>query len=383
MDKVKILELCHFSSGVCGVWSRVSQEARMLSDKGYEVNVFSSNSVKGSKKIVPSKDKIGNVKISRFPSIKLGGESFMYWNCFSEALKYSPDVIIAHVYRHPHTTLALKIKKALMKSGKNCIVFLVSHAPFNADNSERGILSSISVKFYDKFIGNRVLNKFDKILTISNWEINYLLRIGARKDKLFYLPNGVSSEFFKSNYKMGNPNKILFLGRIAPVKNLEAIIGILPKIDKRYILELVGPTEKSYSTKLRLLAKKLGMEKRTIFSPPIYKLKEKIAKLDSSLFFILPSKREGMPQSLIEAMSRGRICIGSNVDGIKDLIKNNKNGFILDSPWDKKLNNILSLSSKKLNIISNNARSFAHRFNWNIIIYKLDKLIKEQINKKI
>ncbi|MEK6894330.1 MAG: glycosyltransferase family 4 protein, partial [Nanoarchaeota archaeon] len=309
MGKIKILELCHFSEGICGVWNRVKEESSRLSDLGYEVRVFSSNAIKGSKGKAKSSETINKVRVKRFPYVKLGGESFMYWDFIKEALEYAPDIIIAHVYRHPHTTSALKIRKILEKKGKNCTVLLVTHAPFNNDNSESGIIAKTAVKLYDFFIGRKTINKFDKVINISNWEIPYLLKLGLKRSKLFYLPNGVPEAFFKSSPPHNENNKILFLGRISPVKNLSLVILSLSKT-KNYSLDITGPSEGNYKKELESLVKSEWLNKRVSFSDPVYDLTKKIKKIDSAMLFILPSKREGMPQSLIEAMARGRVCIG-------------------------------------------------------------------------
>jgi glycosyltransferase involved in cell wall biosynthesis len=47
--------------------------------------------------------------------------------------------------------------------------------------------------------------------------------------------------------------------------------------------------------------------------------------------FCLTSLKEGLPISLIEAMSVGRPVIGTDVDGIRDVIVHNKNGFLVCS----------------------------------------------------
>ena len=110
---MKILEVCPFSYGVCGVFTRVLTEAKAFKEMGYEVMIFSSNATKGSKEKAPAEDDIDGIKIKRFPTIKLGGESFMYWNYKKEAIEYAPDFIIVHNYRHLHTTQALKIAEIL------------------------------------------------------------------------------------------------------------------------------------------------------------------------------------------------------------------------------------------------------------------------------
>ena len=117
---MKILEVTVFSHGACGVWNRVKNESIELAKKGYKVLIFSTNIEKDTNKIVPMYDKIEGTEISirRFPAKKLGGESFMWWfkeEAFKEAMKFNPDIILVHGYRHLHTTKCLKLKKILEK----------------------------------------------------------------------------------------------------------------------------------------------------------------------------------------------------------------------------------------------------------------------------
>ena len=127
-NKLKILEICPYSAGGCGVWARARQESLEFKKLGYEIRVFSSNIEKGTNKIVPYEEHLNGIKINRFPAKRLGGESFMFWlnnEAIEKALEYAPDVIICHTYRHLHTTKALKIRDSLIKQGKKCKIFLV------------------------------------------------------------------------------------------------------------------------------------------------------------------------------------------------------------------------------------------------------------------
>lgn len=47
-------------------------------------------------------------------------------------------------------------------------------------------------------------------------------------------------------------------------------------------------------------------------------------------FFIITSRVEGMPRSLLEAMERGLVVFASDIDVHKDVIEDGVNGFILD-----------------------------------------------------
>jgi len=377
---MKILEICEFSAGICGVWTRVLEESKRLAEKGHEVRVFSSNAVKGCNKISKSEEHIGKITIKRFSFIKFGGESFLHWNFEKAALDFKPDVIMAHNYRHLHTTKALKIAEKLRKQGHSCKVFLVTHAPFVEGNITRDFISKSIVTIYDNLVGPKTLNKFDKILAISKWEIPYFTKMNVRKEKLTYIPNGIPDEFFKQKSGI-EQNKILFLGRISPKKKIETLISSIPYIlDKKIKIEIVGPPEKQYVESINALIKKLNISSRIIFSKPIYDLREKIKKIDSARLFILPSRVEGMPQSLIEAMARKKVVIGSNSIAIRDLIKDKQNGYLFefDNPKSlaEKIN--MSLLSKNMNI-KKNALNSVKNFKWSRIIEKIDTLIR---NKK-
>ena len=381
---MKILELCHFSAGICGVWQRVKQESELLSKKGHEVVVFSSNSVKGTNELASAEDKIGNVKIERFPFRKFGGESFMYWfdkNAQQKALDFHPDIIIAHSYRHLHTTKALKLAKKLKEANINCKVFLVTHAPFART---RGLLSETIVLFYDNIIGRLTLNNFNKVITITKWEEPYLLELGLKKEKMEYIPNGIPEDFFKyKSNKKNEFNKILFLGRISPIKSLETLIkSLVYANDKKIIIEIVGPAEEEYKKKLDLLINNLNLKESVVFSSPIYDLKEKIKKIDSCKIFVLPSKAEGMPQALVEAMSRQKIVIASNNFASKDLIQDTENGFLFNIGDEKalaeKINYILNKKNqRKILNIRKNARKSVEKFSWKKIIQEITVLFNE------
>lgn len=367
---MKILELTNYTEGACGVFARVLQESKMLS-KNHEVRIFSSNRIKGAEGLAKTSDVVSGIKINRFPAKKLGGESFMFWNFEEEAARFRPDVIIAHAYRHPHTIKAIRLAKKI-----NSRVFLVTHAPFIENNSTRSPLAKLAVWLFDNSIGRWSLDRFDKVIAITKWEIPILEGLGLKKSRIAYIPNGIPGEFFKQK-KEASTNKILFLGRIAPVKSLETLIKAMPFFtDKKIKIELVGPAEKEYLSGLKDLIKNLGLESRIIFSKPIYDLADKIKKIDSAKIFILPSKTEAMPQSLIESMARGKIVISSDNRGSKALVFPGKNGFLFRRGDEKdladKVNKALLINSAKM---QKAAKASVTQFSWDIIIKKLNALI--------
>ncbi len=372
---MKILELTNYSKGICGVWTRVYNESFLLSKRGHEVIIFSSNRIKGSNFIAEDNEIINNIKIKRFPSIKLGGESFMKWDFKKEALKLKPNIIIAHSYRHLHILQALKIAKKL-----NIPCLLVTHAPF-LEKKLRGWKENLAVFLYDKFIGKKIINKYSKVIAITKWEIPYLIKLGCDKKNIIVVPNGIPDEFFKSNLpKKYQKNKILFLGRIAPIKNLEVLICAISLLQSSKIfLDLVGPAEENYKIQLQKLIKKLNLKKQVRFFPVVYNIKEKIKLIDSYEIFVLPSKREAMPQALIEVMARKKIVVSSDTDGGKEIITNKINGFLFENDNKSQLSNVLErifLKKEKEKLkIKDNAGKFVEQFSWGKLINKLENII--------
>ncbi len=377
---MKIAFLCIYSHpSICGVWSRVYSLAEMLVKKGHDVHVFSTNIVKGTDKTSSLLQNYKGIVIHRFkPKIQFG-ENTKFWNFSSELKKFNPDIIISEVYRHPHTTLALKIAKKLKKP-----CFLVTHAPF-VEPKLRTPLENFIADFYDKFYGRKVLNQFDKVITITRWEVPYLLKLGCKKEKIVYVPNAIPDKFFKFKNKKGQG--LLFLGRISPVKNLETLIFAMELLVKKHqdiILKIVGPYEAPYKKKLVSIIKKLGLEKRIKFYPAIYNIKKKIEIIDSSEIFVLPSKREAMPQSLVEAMARRKIVIASQNKGSEEIIKNNENGFLFSISNKKELAKIIEFCLDKknraeINKIRENAFIKAKRFCGNKVFRDFYRLIKNHI----
>jgi glycosyltransferase involved in cell wall biosynthesis len=148
-------------------------------------------------------------------------------------------------------------------------------------------------------------------------------------------------------------------------------------------LELAGPAESKYLQHLKSLIHSLHLDSRVSFTPAIYELSKKIAKLDSAHLFILPSLREGMPQALIEAMARKKLVIASDNFGNKDLIENGKNGFLFPVGNAQALaaciDSALSLSQKEARKIQNAGRTSVKQFAWSTLIKKLEALLQEVI----
>ena len=289
---MRIVHLCEFSSGVCGVWNAVFETAKRQAKK-HEVYVFSSDVERGSGKKVEHRDEKEGVKIFRFPVKFSLSSNYQFWN-FSNSLEgIKPDLIHAHVYRHVYTMKAVKVAKKL-----GVPIILTTHAPFNR---KRGFYLGALTIGYDLLKGRSILRRYDKIIAITEWERKHLHKLGVSNEKIVTIPNGIPEEFFKQKLNFKKNNTILFLGRLAPVKRIDTLIIAMKEIDAK--LKLAGPSEGDYAQQMKWLAKRAGVDDKVEFLGPVFDLKEKIKLYNECSIFVLPSETEGMPQVLVEAMN--------------------------------------------------------------------------------
>ncbi len=120
-----------------------------------------------------------------------------------------------------------------------------------------------------------------------------------------------------------NPDKVITLMTTAAVnvkyKGQQYVIRAIPKLNElniRVKYVLVGEGDDSY---LRNEAEKLGASEQVEFKGRM-PLDEVFELLDTADIYIQPSLQEGLPRSVIEAMSRGCPVIGAKTAGIPELI---------------------------------------------------------------
>jgi len=95
-------------------------------------------------------------------------------------------------------------------------------------------------------------------------------------------------------------------------------MAILKKRGLRVSLQWLG--DGRYRLEMETLAKKIGVSDVISFVGNIGSASEVRAYLDNADLFVLPSRTEGLPRALVEAMARGLPCIGTNIGGIPELL---------------------------------------------------------------
>lgn len=177
----------------------------------------------------------------------------------------------------------------------------------------------------------------DAIITINKEDYARAKRFKLRKNgQVFYVPGvGIRTEEFSAatdkrndfiNENNLSEDSVLLIsaGDLNKNKNNAVIIRAIAKLNNRrihYFLCGVGNEKEN----LALLADALGVGEQIHFLGYRKDIKELLKSAD---IFVMPSFREGLSRSMMEAMASGLPCIASKIRGNVDLVEDGVNGFL-------------------------------------------------------
>ncbi|RJR30235.1 glycosyltransferase [Candidatus Microgenomates bacterium] len=171
-----------------------------------------------------------------------------------------------------------------------------------------------------RLVKNVLLPLVDAIIVTNP---SLLTQIKHLNQKVTLIPNSVDTTLFKPN-KSVKKNQIIFIGRLESQKNLFMLIDSVSLIKKgQPALLFIG--KGMFKQMLIKHAVKKRVRLRVIDTVTHDLLPNYIRQ---SLIFVLPSLLEGHPKALIEAMSCGASVIGTNVEGIRDVITDGHDGLL-------------------------------------------------------
>lgn len=195
-------------------------------------------------------------------------------------------------------------------------------------------------------------------------------------DKIAIVPNYVDTELFRPNPDIKSAKKrVCFVGRLNPIKNLTLLIEAASQISG-ISLVLVGDGEQR--KELESFAAQYGVKAEFRGVLPHQQIP---IEINRSEVFILPSRYEGHPKALIEAMACGAAVIGTDVVGTQDVIQHEKTGLLCPptvSGIKSSLHRLLADHNLRKQL-GNEARSYTEReFSLNRIV-EIETLLLQSI----
>ena len=223
-----------------------------------------------------------------------------------------------------------------------------------------------------------------KLFLASNEDLNYLKNNYNNKhlnNKSVILFNGVDVEKYEFKYQKYNFNqglRIVSIGRLVYMKNIQSVITALNYLDNdiQYTIVGTGPFE----TKLRKISAKYNLKINflgNIFNDEIPNI-----LVDNDLIIIPQLYGSGISKVMLEAMACGTIVIGSKIEPHEILIKHQESGYLCGfkaKHIKETIQEVISTNHDALARISLNARKIVEqKYSMQSMINKED-LIYESI----
>ena len=165
--------------------------------------------------------------------------------------------------------------------------------------------------------GERVIARYaDEVIVLSRGVQQYFLEKYGRKTTL--IPNGVEppqplpARLIREEYGLEPGKYILFLARIVPEKGLHYLLDAYEKLDTDCRLVIAGGDSHSGGYCQQVLAR-AARDERVVLTGFVQGEKKRELFSNCGLY-VLPSDIEGMPISLLEAMSYGVPCLVSDIE---------------------------------------------------------------------
>lgn len=181
-------------------------------------------------------------------------------------------------------------------------------------------------KFASTYImlGEKCAVKYaDEIIVLSEGVQNYFMKTYGRKTR--FIPNGVvrpqirEADIIKQKYGLEKDSYILFLGRLVPEKGLRYLIEAFKnvKTDKKLVIAGGSSDTEEFTNELKKMAEN---DSRILFTGFI-RGQELDEVYSNAYIYTLPSDLEGMPLSLLEAMSYGNCCLVSDIEECASVVE--------------------------------------------------------------
>lgn len=234
--------------------------------------------------------------------ISFGYKNYVLWEQFS-LLKYVNNTNEIMIF--PYNTAPLFLKKSSLN------VLILHDLIFLNKSNTKSIKQKIG-KLYRSFIVPRIVNKFDYVITVSNYsKLEIVNKLGVDAHKISVIPNCVD---LPNNYEISNPayetrsNTIFHIGGEPEYKNSKALIyafSLLPnEIKLNFKLKVIGIRNPKTLIEYKKLTIDLNISESIEFLS--YQTDDEIVQLyKTSKLFVFPSKLEGFGIPLIEAMRYG------------------------------------------------------------------------------
>ena len=226
-----------------------------------------------------------------------------------------------------------------------------------------------------KFIllGEKCAVKFaDEIIVLSESMQDYFKRKYDRKT--VFIPNGVNKhdakevDLIKNRFGLEKDGYILFLGRLVPEKGIRYLVEAYRAVrtDKKLVIAGGSSDTDAFKTEIKKMARE---DDRVLFTGFV---QERILEelYSNAYLYVLPSDLEGMPLSLLEAMSYGNCCLTSDINECAGVVGEYGITFEKGNIYDlkEKLQNLCNDEKMVQRLKCGTSDYICEKYNWDDVV---------------
>jgi glycosyltransferase involved in cell wall biosynthesis len=257
-------------------------------------------------------------------------------------LKALREIVLRHginlVHAHDHKTdlFAYLLRRWLWR--RHLAVVSTAHA---------WVILGLKGEMYRR-LDLSLMRHFDHLIAVSHATKDEMVHAGVPDSLISVIHNGIDTDAWAQNRSANSLREELglgpvfpvigYVGRIMPEKDLETWLRAAAIVAQKYPqgkFVLVGEgKDNTHLKQLKRLAVDLGIADQTYFPGYRSDLLPVYASFD---LFVLSSRREGLPNSVLEAMAMGLPVVTTDVAGAKELVVNGETGFIVPQQDDQDL----------------------------------------------
>ena len=310
----------HMLSREGGVEIVVKELATRIASRGHKVVVYDRNTSHVSGATVDSVDEYKDVKIRRVWTIDRKGLAAMT-SSFSAAWRASrskADVVHIHAEGPAVMCGLVRLIGRKRADGSRKKIVVTIHG-LDWQRAKWGGFASKYIKFGEK----QAVKRADEIIVLSRGVQEYFRKTYGRET--VFIPNGVSKpeirevDEIKKRWGLKKDSYVLFLGRIVPEKGLRYLVEAWKEIKTDKKLVIAGGASDTRGFMDELIEMSKG-DDRIIFTG--FQQGRVLEELYSNAYvYTLPSDLEGMPLSLLEAMSYGNCCVVSDIPECVEVVE--------------------------------------------------------------
>lgn len=344
---------------------------KMFKEKGWETSVAAKNDYENLNDCsIPYCDHYYDIPFERFPIKRKNIQAYKLLKKIIEEEHF--DII------HCHTPVGAMLARLAAKDVRNNGTKVIYTAHGFHFYTGAPLINWILYYPVERWLAHYTdvlitINKedYERAKKFKVRQVEYIPGVGIDVEKFY--PNPCDRD--KKRQELGiNSDDIVLLsvGELNENKNHRLIIELLPYLKNNifYVICGKGPLMEEYIN----LANKLGIQKRLKLmgyvndTPNYYRIAD---------LFVFPSKREGLPVSIMEAMASGLPIIATDIRGSRDLLGDSSNVlFSLDDDRDYIIKSINKLLKNRADVSKENVDR-AKMYNNQVIIKSFLMLLKK------